>query len=49
MAQLVEQDPRVLNIGLCNFDTQRMDEIIESGVAVVSNQVQVSSLKLQNP
>ena len=42
MAQLVEQDPRVLNVGLCNFDTQRMNEIVESGVHIVSNQVQVS-------
>lgn len=43
MAQLVEQDPRVLNVGLCNFDTQRMEEIVESGVKIVSNQVQVRS------
>lgn len=48
MAQLVEQDPRVLNVGLCNFDTQRMEEIIQSGVAVVSNQVQASSLILHS-
>jgi len=42
MAQLVEQDPRVANVGLCNFDTQRMVEVVESGVKIVSNQVQVS-------
>jgi len=42
MTQLVEQDARVLNVGLCNFDTQRMNEILESGIHIVSNQVQVS-------
>jgi diketogulonate reductase-like aldo/keto reductase len=42
MAQLVKQDTRVLNVGLCNFDTQRMNEVVESGVQIVSNQVQVS-------
>lgn len=41
MAQLVERDTRVLNVGLCNFDTQRMNEILDSGVKIVSNQVQV--------
>lgn len=41
MAQLVERDPRVSNVGLCNFDTQRMNEILDSGVKIVSNQVQV--------
>ncbi|TVY20344.1 putative oxidoreductase-like protein [Lachnellula arida] len=47
MAQLVEQDPRVLNVGLCNFDTQRMNEIVESGVHIVSNQVQFSLIDLR--
>jgi diketogulonate reductase-like aldo/keto reductase len=32
----------VKEVGLVNFDTEHMDEIIESGVSVVSNQVQVS-------
>lgn len=41
-AKLIEQDSRVDNLGLCNFDTEHMDEIIDSGVKVVSNQVQVS-------
>lgn len=41
MAQLVERDPRVSNVGLCNFDTQRMNEILDSGVKIVTNQVQV--------
>ncbi|KAF4636974.1 hypothetical protein G7Y89_g1113 [Cudoniella acicularis] len=40
MAQLVEQDPRVLNVGLCNFDTKRMNEIVEGGIKIGSNQVQ---------
>lgn len=40
-AKLIEQDARVDNLGLCNFDTKHMDEIIESGVKIVSNQVQV--------
>lgn len=42
MAQLVEKDPRVSNVGLCNFDTRRMNEIVEAGVKIVTNQVQVS-------
>lgn len=41
MAKLIEGDPRVDNIGLVNFDTQHMNEIIENGVNIVSNQVQV--------
>jgi len=40
-AKLLEGHPKVQNLGLCNFDTQRMDEIMESGVKIVSNQVQV--------
>lgn len=42
MARLVEKDPRVLNMGLCNFDTQRMDEIVEAGIKIATNQVQVN-------
>ncbi|TVY50925.1 Flagellar radial spoke protein 5 [Lachnellula cervina] len=38
---------RVLNVGLCNFDTQRMNEIVESGVDIVSNQVQFSLIDLR--
>ena len=41
-ARLIEENPKVQSLGLCNFDTQHMDEIIDSGVNVVSNQVQVS-------
>ncbi|TVY82946.1 Aldo-keto reductase [Lachnellula suecica] len=47
MARLVEQDPRVLNVGLCNFDTQRMSEIMEAGVRIVTNQVQFSLIDLR--
>ncbi|KAH8592349.1 aldo/keto reductase-like protein [Bisporella sp. PMI_857] len=47
MAQLVKQDTRVLNVGLCNFDTQRMNEVVESGVQIVSNQVQFSLIDLR--
>ena len=40
-AKLIEYDDRVQSLGLCNFDTTHLDEILESGVKVVSNQVQV--------
>ncbi|KAL3419512.1 aldo/keto reductase [Phlyctema vagabunda] len=38
----IEQDERVKVVGLCNFDTQRMVEVAEAGIKVVSNQVQFS-------
>lgn len=40
-AKLIEKDSRVDNLDLCNFDTEHLDEIIRSGVKVISNQVQV--------
>jgi len=40
-------DPRVQSIGLVNFDTQRMEEILDSGVKFVSNQVQFSLIDLR--
>ncbi|KUJ17453.1 aldo/keto reductase-like protein [Mollisia scopiformis] len=46
-AKLIEQDSRVDGLGLCNFDTDHMDEIIETGVKVVSNQVQFSLIDLR--
>ncbi|CZR56604.1 uncharacterized protein PAC_06493 [Phialocephala subalpina] len=46
-AKLIEQDARVDNLGVCNFDTKHMDEIIESGVKIVSNQVQFSLIDLR--
>ncbi|CZS99542.1 uncharacterized protein RCO7_07887 [Rhynchosporium graminicola] len=46
-AKLIADHPRVQNLGLCNFDTQRMDELVEAGVKVVSNQVQFSLIDLR--
>lgn len=46
-AKLIADHPTVQNLGLCNFDTQRMDEIVEAGVKVVSNQVQFSLIDLR--
>ncbi|KAL4757250.1 aldo/keto reductase [Aspergillus foveolatus] len=40
--QYLQQDPRVQFLGLCNFDTEHMQRVIESGVKIVSNQVQFS-------
>jgi hypothetical protein len=31
----------VTNLGLCNFDTEHMEELLDNGVHAVSNQVQV--------
>lgn len=38
---MIAEHPKVQNFGLCNFDSQRQDELIEAGVKIVSNQVQV--------
>ena len=46
-AMLIESSPRVRNLGLCNFDTLHRNEILESGVNIVSNQVQVSDCILK--
>ncbi|KAL4749404.1 hypothetical protein BDW72DRAFT_214079 [Aspergillus terricola var. indicus] len=40
--QHLQQDPRVQLLGLCNFDTEHMQRVVESGVKIVSNQVQLS-------
>lgn len=40
--QLIQQDERVRYLGLCNFDTKRLQEVIENGIDVVTNQVQFS-------
>ncbi|KZM26592.1 uncharacterized protein EKO05_0005369 [Ascochyta rabiei] len=40
--RLLQQDERVQNLGLCNFDTARLQEVIDNGIAVVTNQVQFS-------
>ena len=41
--QLLQDDARVSLLGLCNFDTKRMKEILSAGIKIVSNQVQVSN------
>lgn len=38
----LQEDQRVRMLGLCNFDTQRMVEIVQSGIQVRTNQVQFS-------
>ncbi|KAL3485209.1 NADP-dependent oxidoreductase domain-containing protein [Aspergillus germanicus] len=40
--QYLQADPRVKQLGLCNFDTDHMQRVVESGVKIVSNQVQFS-------
>ncbi|KAL2819718.1 NADP-dependent oxidoreductase domain-containing protein [Aspergillus granulosus] len=40
--QYLQSDPRVKQLGLCNFDTEHMQKVIESGIKIVSNQVQFS-------
>ncbi|KAF1934696.1 Aldo/keto reductase [Clathrospora elynae] len=40
--QLLQQDERVQNLGLCNFDTARLQEVIDNSIDVVTNQVQFS-------
>lgn len=46
-SRLLEAHPQVSSLGLCNFDTQHMEEIVESEVTVVSNQVQFSLIDLR--
>ncbi|KAJ5714444.1 uncharacterized protein N7483_011625 [Penicillium malachiteum] len=38
----IQEDIRVKNLGLCNFDTEHMQKVIDSGVKVYTNQVQFS-------
>ncbi|KAI1615618.1 NADP-dependent oxidoreductase domain-containing protein [Exophiala viscosa] len=40
--RLLQNDERVRLLGLCNFDTARMQEILEAGIDIVTNQVQFS-------
>ncbi|PGH29439.1 hypothetical protein GX50_07819 [[Emmonsia] crescens] len=40
--QFLQTDERVTVLGLCNFDTKRMEEVIGAGVKVATNQVQFS-------
>ncbi|KAK8857055.1 NADP-dependent oxidoreductase domain-containing protein [Apiospora arundinis] len=36
------EDDRVGSLGLCNFDTEHMEKVIQTGVTICSNQVQFS-------
>ncbi|KAL0262692.1 hypothetical protein SLS55_001662 [Diplodia seriata] len=40
--KLLEADPRVSNLGLCNFDTEHMEIVLREGVQIKTNQVQFS-------
>ncbi|KAI4914745.1 hypothetical protein J4E90_004777 [Alternaria incomplexa] len=40
--RLLRQDERVRHLGLCNFDTARLQEVIDNNIDVVTNQVQFS-------
>ncbi|CAO2658295.1 Nn.00g060180.m01.CDS01 [Neocucurbitaria sp. VM-36] len=40
--QYLQEDPRVRLLGLCNFDTHHMEEVICAGIKVNTNQVQFS-------
>ena len=40
--RFLQQDERVRQLGLCNFDTERLQEILEEGLDIVTNQVQFS-------
>ncbi|EUC47106.1 hypothetical protein COCMIDRAFT_90828 [Bipolaris oryzae ATCC 44560] len=40
--RLLQQDERVRHLGLCNFDTARLQEVIDDGIDIVTNQVQFS-------
>ncbi|PYH92570.1 Aldo/keto reductase [Aspergillus ellipticus CBS 707.79] len=38
----LQEDERVKSLGLCNFDTEHMQRVVDSGVNIVTNQVQFS-------
>lgn len=40
--QILQEDERVRYLGLCNFDTARLQEVIDSDIDIVTNQVQFS-------
>ncbi|TQB74822.1 hypothetical protein MPDQ_004264 [Monascus purpureus] len=40
--RFLQEDERVSKLGLCNFDTEHLQRILDSGVKVYSNQVQFS-------
>ncbi|VTT76531.1 unnamed protein product [Fusarium fujikuroi] len=41
--QYLAEDKRVARIGLCNFDTEHLEHVVESGVKIFTNQVQVGT------
>lgn len=41
VAKWLLEDPRVTALGLCNFDTERVQEFVDNGVNISTNQVQV--------
>lgn len=40
--QFLQEDSRVHSLGLCNFDTEHMLEVLEAGIKICTNQVQFS-------
>jgi aryl-alcohol dehydrogenase-like predicted oxidoreductase len=40
--RFLQRDERVRQLGLCNFDTERLQEIVGEGIDIVTNQVQFS-------
>ncbi|GKT52122.1 aldo-keto reductase YhdN [Colletotrichum spaethianum] len=40
--RFLEEDPRITNMGLCNFDTEHLEVAIAHGIKVYTNQVQFS-------
>ncbi|OKL61714.1 hypothetical protein UA08_02334 [Talaromyces atroroseus] len=40
--RFLQEDDRVENLGLCNFDTEHLLRVLKSGVSIQSNQVQFS-------
>ncbi|KAL5592136.1 hypothetical protein FOVSG1_011025 [Fusarium oxysporum f. sp. vasinfectum] len=40
--QYLVEDKRVARIGLCNFDTEHLERVVETGVKIYTNQVQFS-------
>lgn len=40
--RLLQRDERVCQLGLCNFDTERLQEVVNEGIDIVTNQVQFS-------
>lgn len=37
----LQEDDRLSALGLCNFDTEHMEVVLQNGIEIVSNQVQV--------